>query len=162
MRPDWLNQRLTKKNQVRSQFRPQLEWLEDRLAPATFTVRNTFDVGPDSLRQAILDANANQALDNIVFAIPGDGVHTIFLADQMIITDPVIIDGYTQQGASGDAEKTTVAERARHGQEARMWYDRGVANMAKHRPENEELKRFRAEAAELLGIKEPPPKPPMK
>jgi hypothetical protein len=100
MRPDWLNQRLTKKNQVRSQFRPQLEWLEDRLAPATFTVRNTFDVGPDSLRQAILDANANQALDNIVFAIPGDGVHTIFLADQMIITDPVIIDGYTQQGAS--------------------------------------------------------------
>jgi tetratricopeptide (TPR) repeat protein len=38
--------------------------------------------------------------------------------------------------------------------EARKWYDKGVGWMEKNQPENEELLRFRAEAAELLGIKE--------
>jgi len=44
---------------------------------ATFTVTNTNDSGPGSLRQAILDANGNPGLDTIQFAIPGPGVHTI-------------------------------------------------------------------------------------
>jgi tetratricopeptide (TPR) repeat protein len=35
---------------------------------------------------------------------------------------------------------------------ARTWYDRAVAWMDKHKPHDEELRRFRAEAAELLGI----------
>jgi serine/threonine protein kinase/tetratricopeptide (TPR) repeat protein len=35
---------------------------------------------------------------------------------------------------------------------ARAWYDRAVAWMDKHDPKNEELKRFRAEAAALLGL----------
>jgi hypothetical protein len=100
MRLNQIQRRAMKTNGRRPLFRPRLERLEDKLAPAVFTVTNTFDVGPGSLRQAILDANANQALDNIVFDIPGAGVHTIFLADQMIITDPVTIDGYTQPGAS--------------------------------------------------------------
>jgi tetratricopeptide (TPR) repeat protein len=38
--------------------------------------------------------------------------------------------------------------------EARKWYDQAVAWMDKNQPENEELRRFRAEAAELLGVKE--------
>jgi serine/threonine protein kinase/WD40 repeat protein len=37
-------------------------------------------------------------------------------------------------------------------EEARKWYDQAVAWMNKHQPQNEELRRFRAEAAELLGI----------
>jgi hypothetical protein len=37
-----------------------LEGVEDRLAPATFTVANTNDSGAGSLRQAILDAKRDQ------------------------------------------------------------------------------------------------------
>jgi tetratricopeptide (TPR) repeat protein len=36
--------------------------------------------------------------------------------------------------------------------EARKWYNQGVQWMEKHQPRNEELRRFRAEAAGLLGI----------
>jgi tetratricopeptide (TPR) repeat protein len=36
--------------------------------------------------------------------------------------------------------------------EARKWYDQAGAWMDKNQPENEELRRFRAEAAELMGI----------
>jgi serine/threonine protein kinase/tetratricopeptide (TPR) repeat protein len=39
--------------------------------------------------------------------------------------------------------------------EARTWYDKAVEWMDKNEPKNEELLRFRAEAAELLGITEP-------
>jgi len=68
---------------------------------ATFTVTNTNDAGAGSLRQAILDANANPRLDNINFSIPGAGPHTIQpLSASPTITDPAIIDGYTQAGAS--------------------------------------------------------------
>jgi hypothetical protein len=35
------------------QFRPQVETLEDRLAPAIFTVTTTKDAGAGSLRDAI-------------------------------------------------------------------------------------------------------------
>ena len=65
------------------------------------TVTNTNDSGPDSLRQAILNANANPGLDKITFDISGAGVHTISPASALpAITDPVVIDGYTQPGAS--------------------------------------------------------------
>jgi hypothetical protein len=37
---------------------------------------------------------------------------------------------------------------------ARAWYDRAVQWMDKNQPDNEELRRFRAEAAELLGLNE--------
>ncbi len=47
---------------------------------ATYTVTNTNDSGAGSLRQAILDANANAGADDIVFNISGTGVHTITLA----------------------------------------------------------------------------------
>jgi Flp pilus assembly protein TadD len=36
---------------------------------------------------------------------------------------------------------------------ARAWYDKAVQWMDKHQPKNEEMPRFRAEAAKLLGIK---------
>ena len=70
-------------------------------AGMTFTVTNTNDSGPGSLRQAILDANANPGADMITFNIPGTGVQTIVpLSNLPAITDPVTIDGYTQPGSS--------------------------------------------------------------
>jgi hypothetical protein len=72
---------------------------------ATFTVTNTNDSGAGSLRQAILDANANAGLDTIAFNISGSGVQTIAPATPLdTITDPVIIDGYTQLGASPNTD----------------------------------------------------------
>ena len=73
------------------------------LAAATFTVTNTNDSGPGSLRQAILDANANPGADTIAFQIVGSGVQTIAPATPLDpITDAVTIDGYTQPGASAN------------------------------------------------------------
>jgi hypothetical protein len=71
------------------------------LAGATFTVTNTDDSGPGSLRQAILDANANAGLDTIAFNVPGAGVHTIAPVTNFAnILEAVVIDGYTQPGTS--------------------------------------------------------------
>lgn len=65
---------------------------------AVFTVTSTTDSGPGSLRQAILDANANAGPDIINFAI-GSGVQTITPSTALpIITDPVTMDGATQPG----------------------------------------------------------------
>jgi tetratricopeptide (TPR) repeat protein len=38
--------------------------------------------------------------------------------------------------------------------EARKWYDQAALWMDKNQPANEELRRFRAEAEELMGIKQ--------
>src|SRR6266511_3479784 len=72
---------------------------------ATFTVTNTNDSGPGSLRQAILDANAAPGADTIAFNIPEAGVHTISpLSPLPALTDDagVTIDGYTQPGSSAN------------------------------------------------------------
>jgi len=62
----------------------------------------------------------------------------------------------------GKEEKTPGREQAAHRQEARKWYDEAVAWTDKNQPANEELIRFRAEAAKLLGINVTPSKAPMK
>jgi parallel beta-helix repeat protein len=83
-----------------------LEPLEDRLAPAVFTVTNAGDTGAGvglagDLRYCITQANATPGTDTIQFAIPGAGLHTINLTSALpAITDPVVIDGYTQAGTS--------------------------------------------------------------
>jgi hypothetical protein len=67
--------------------RPSLQPLEDRYAPATFTVTSASDGGAGSLRQAILDANAAGGFDEIVF---GSGLanQTITLSSALpAITD---------------------------------------------------------------------------
>jgi len=74
----------------------------------TYSVINTTDSGPGSLRQAILDANAHANInastpDVISFAIPGPGLQTITpLSVLPTITDPVVIDGYTQPGSNAN------------------------------------------------------------
>ncbi len=70
-------------------------------AATTFTVSNAQDSGPGSLRQAILDANANAGADVINFSI-GSFQQTIVLASALpVITDPVTIDATTQPGFVG-------------------------------------------------------------
>ena len=74
------------------------------MADNIYTVSNTSDSGPGSLRQAILDANSHAGADAIAFNIPGTGVRTIALASELpVITSPVTIDGYTQSGASANS-----------------------------------------------------------
>ena len=64
-------------------------------------VTNVSDPGTGSLRKAIDDANSNPGLDIIIFNIPGTGPFTIKPASPLpTITDPVVIDGYSQPGAS--------------------------------------------------------------
>lgn len=80
---------------------------------ATFAVTNTNDSGADSLRQAILDANASAGLDTIAFNIPGAGPHTIQpLSALPNITDPVVIDGYTQPGSSPNTNPPELGSNA--------------------------------------------------
>jgi hypothetical protein len=65
-------------------------------------VTNTSDSGTGSLRQAILDADANPAADAIVFNISGGGPFTITPTSALpTITNPVFIDGTTQPGFIG-------------------------------------------------------------
>jgi hypothetical protein len=74
----------------------------------TYTVTTTADSGAGSLRQAILDANANSGPDTIAFNITGSGVHTISPATALpAISSPVTIDGYTQPGSSPNTQDTT-------------------------------------------------------
>ncbi|MCX7640780.1 MAG: right-handed parallel beta-helix repeat-containing protein [Pyrinomonadaceae bacterium] len=67
---------------------------------AIYTVTSASDSGPGTLRDAIQQANNNPGLDTIEFNIPGSGPHVINLASALPdITDPVVIDGYTQPGS---------------------------------------------------------------
>ncbi len=81
-------------------------------APAmTFTVTTTGDnggvnpppgAGTGTLRQAIVDANANPGADMITFNILPAGMKTISPMSALpTITDPVTIDGTTQPGFAG-------------------------------------------------------------
>ena len=84
----------------RSPFRTRIfvEPLEDRLAPATFTVINADDSGTGSLRAAITAANTAPGADRIEFAI-GTGHQTIDLLSALpAISSPVAIAGQTQPG----------------------------------------------------------------
>src|SRR2546421_9893280 len=82
-------------------------------ASTTFIVNSTADPGTGvcddaecTLREAIIAANAHAGTDTIVFNIPGAGPHTIRPTSTLPgITSPVIIDGYTQPGASANTLK---------------------------------------------------------
>jgi hypothetical protein len=80
---------------------------------AIHTVVNTNSSGNGSLRDAINTANQTPARDQIWFQIPGNGVHTISLANDLpAVTQPVAIRGYSQPGSSpataGSAANPTV------------------------------------------------------
>src|SRR5262245_17445478 len=90
----WLRSaRSTRLNKRAMAVRLGLESLEDRSVPSTFTVVNFADSGTGSLRQAVLDANANPGADLIRFG-PGarDGI-IVLTSGQLSITDHLQIDG---------------------------------------------------------------------
>ena len=69
-----------------------------------FVVTNADDHGPGSLREAIINANANLAPspDRILFNIPGPGVKVIHLLTPLPeISDRLVIDGASQPGYAG-------------------------------------------------------------
>ncbi len=69
-------------------------------AQSTFTVTTVGDAGAGSLRQAILDANANSDRSTIRFAIAGSGPFTIKpKSEYQEFTAPVIVQGYSQPGS---------------------------------------------------------------
>ncbi len=74
--------------------------MEDRTLLSTLFVTGTADSGPGSLRQAILDSDSATGQTNTIdFNIPGSGVQTIApLSALPAITQPVLIDGWSQPG----------------------------------------------------------------
>src|SRR5262249_1132855 len=76
----------------RRSFRPRLDELEARALPSTFTVLTFPDAGPGSLRQAILDGNAQPGADLIRFT--GGLQGTIALTSgELNITDDLTVLG---------------------------------------------------------------------
>uniref|UniRef100_UPI0016047CB9 DUF2341 domain-containing protein n=1 Tax=Stieleria mannarensis TaxID=2755585 RepID=UPI0016047CB9 len=76
---------------------------------ATYTVTNTNDSGAGSLRQAILDANANAGLDTIDFNITGTGTHLITPATMLpLITDAVNIDATTDDSFAANSNRPAI------------------------------------------------------
>ncbi len=71
--------------------------------PSTFTVTSTGDIGPGTLRDAILRSNLNTGSTNtVLFNIPGPLPYTILLNSQLpAIAVPVVIDGTSQPGYAG-------------------------------------------------------------
>ena len=69
---------------------------------SVFSVLNNNDSGSGSLRQAIIDANADSAAPHTIqFAIPGSGPHTINVLSQFPGIDrSMTIDGYSQAGSA--------------------------------------------------------------
>jgi hypothetical protein len=67
-----------------------------------FHVTSTADSGPQSLRQAILDANDTPGTNGIAFALGAGGVQTIAPTSPLpAVTNAVEIDGATQPGYTG-------------------------------------------------------------
>lgn len=95
-----------------------LERLESRKLLATYLVTTTAPDGPNSLAQAIVDANANAGADRIEFNIPEtyrDPVSRVFTIKPTSafgsenltfpkIEGPLTIDGYSQPGAHANTK----------------------------------------------------------
>jgi hypothetical protein len=84
-------------------FRPVFEFMEDRTLLSIFLVSNIGDSGGGSLRNAIVDSNADTGQTNTIdFDIPGTGVQTVAPRTELpAITNPVLIDGWSQPGFAG-------------------------------------------------------------
>src|SRR5207253_2070565 len=83
-----------------------LQELEDRTAPAVFTVSTLTDSGPGSLRQAILDANAHannagDPTDRITFTVAGSIAVAGALPALSDATGGTALDATTAPGYSG-------------------------------------------------------------
>lgn len=91
-----------------SEFSPAFTAASD-LPSQTFVVTNVNDSGPGSYRAAIEahNATANSGNNTIAFNIPGSGPHFIIPTTPFpAFTRPVLIDGFTQNGASSNTLAT--------------------------------------------------------
>ena len=70
-----------------------MEMLEDRLVLSTFLVENTADVGPGSLRQAVLDANTSPGADEIAFDVSLTGQTIVLGGVELAVSDDLRITG---------------------------------------------------------------------
>ncbi|HWI29915.1 MAG TPA: right-handed parallel beta-helix repeat-containing protein [Microbacterium sp.] len=99
---------------------------------ATFTVTNTGDSGPGSLRQAILDAQATPGAHTITFNIPGPGPHTITPASALPILgtagSTISIDGCTQPGSVCVAGSAPVVMVRIHGSNAGLLHAKSAGS----------------------------------
>lgn len=79
----------------------------DLATAATFTVTNSNDSGPGSLRKAISDTNDLGGANTINFNISGSGQHIItLLSDLPQASSEILIDGTTQSGTVCGANPT--------------------------------------------------------
>src|SRR3954467_18231 len=79
-----------------------LERMEPRVLLATYTVCSTADDGLGSLRSALIQINQDLGPGSILFDCADPGVQTITLMQPLpAITNPVVIDGTSQPGCSG-------------------------------------------------------------
>jgi hypothetical protein len=67
---------------------------------ATYTVTSNASSGIGTLAQAIIDANANPGADIIEFNLPAGSLVITLSGSLPIITDEVVINGYSQSGAA--------------------------------------------------------------
>ena len=82
----------------------QLEALERRITPTTYSVVNTLDSGTGSLRQAITLANTTAGNDQIIFNLTGTTPYTITLG----LALPTIVSASTAIVTGGTAGTLTI------------------------------------------------------
>ncbi|MEN9672256.1 MAG: hypothetical protein RL553_521, partial [Planctomycetota bacterium] len=82
----------------------QLETLEGRITPATYTVVNTLDSGAGSLKDAITLANTTAGNDQIIFNLTGTNPYTITLG----LALPTIVSASTAIVTGGTAGTLTI------------------------------------------------------
>lgn len=87
-----------------SEFSPIFESREVLLD--ILEVGSAADTGPGSLREQVALANATPGPQTIVFNLPGDGPQTTNLASPLVITDTLLIDGYSQRGSVRNTNAT--------------------------------------------------------
>ncbi|HVK18544.1 MAG TPA: Ig-like domain-containing protein, partial [Fimbriiglobus sp.] len=107
---------LTRPCATRRQSLLGVQQLEDRVTPATFTVSNTDDAGPGSLRQAVLDANAAKGADEIVFDSMFSTAQTISLTGGQIT-----VSGSSPITITGPGAKLLTIERASSASASRIF-----------------------------------------
>jgi hypothetical protein len=82
-----------RRSQARPSARPRLEVLEDRLAPASFTVTNNADSGAGSLRAAVDAANLATGSSTITFAPSLAGQKITLTSGELAISQSMTITG---------------------------------------------------------------------
>lgn len=108
---------LPSKRLPKKDYRPRIESLDSRLLLSTFTVTNSGDSGPGTLREVITQSNADSGQPNSIHFNLDATQRTIALATPLpVVTTPVTIDGTSDpaapdvalSGSAGAADGLTI------------------------------------------------------